>query len=215
MVGARRTIGDEGRLQFVAHIFQPEMLDLPEHLPFQFAIGRAGAEAGQRAARGHRHHRPAPAKHAGVEAQAVGITKAVGEDALAPSLDDGRRAAPPERELHDDEIGIDHAPLLARHVGREAGVPRRMRLFRLVVEDIRIGNAQKIMPASDRVEPLSIKVGNDHVVARLRQRIARTLAHGRVEGGWFGMRVDDQHIHADAQNPTLSAPLSCRISRAS
>ena len=73
-----------------------------------------------------------------------------------------------------------------------------MRLFALVMKPVGICGLQEVVPASHGIEVVGIKVRYRYFVARVAQCRGSGPRERRVERLWFGMSVDDQHLHAGA-----------------
>lgn len=124
---------------------------------------------------------------------AVGQTRR--QDPVDPSLQDGRKAEPPERKLKQQEVGLEELLLFGHNLGGERAVTRGDGLLHRELEEVGIGKTREVVFAADWIESHRVEVGDLDRMPPLGQRRNREVFQGAVEGSRLGMGVNDECFH--------------------
>ena len=164
LIDARRTVGHERLQRLDRQIFEHEALHRPQDL-LDASIDAVWREPLLRAARRQTQDPALVGKEARIIAPPIRVGEAVRKNAIEPSLEDRRHAAPPDRIDPDHEIGPEKALLLSGNLRREAVGRMRMALLDLIVEPVWIECLDEVVPARHRIETFRVEIGDFDAVA--------------------------------------------------
>ena len=187
--------GHEGRQDMKAHVMEG-IVCRPENPPDVPAPGTR-AESGFRGSGCHGAYRLPAAEISAVVSHGTGVQASIHEDPIEPSLQDGRMAVPPDRELEHDQVRALQSPDLPLDIHGQRFGCKCISLLTQGRENGGIRAVSVVIGMFTGIEPLAVQIGSLDSMTQLPQGGLGYLLERRIERRRFRMAMNNQRMQKE------------------
>jgi hypothetical protein len=165
------------------------------HAGFQVAVDRVGAKHMLATSQTDSCKRSFPRKASSAINAPSTIEPAGQKDAIDPSLQDGWRAEPKNREDECQHVSGEHVLDLPTNVGRQRAGGISAPLLQRVDHRIRRRRTIEIRRRCNRIEAHRVQIRDRDQIAPRFEGATHRVAHRRAEGTGLGMGMHKMNMH--------------------